>query len=101
MVPSYQKKTSKEQHVCFYENWNDEVVFVLSTLHNDDSIDEITGDEFKPEIITFYNLTKGGVDFVDGMEFGRENKLQVASHIIFHNSKCWWNKQPDHIWSQH
>lgn len=29
------------------------------------SIDETTGDDFKPEIITFYNMTKAGVDTVD------------------------------------
>ena len=42
-------------------------VLVLSTLHNDDKIDEETGDARKPEIITFFNATKGGVDTVDQM----------------------------------
>jgi len=42
-------------------------VLVLSTLHNDDKIDEETGDARKPEIVTFYNATKGGVDTVDQM----------------------------------
>ncbi|GBP09953.1 hypothetical protein EVAR_70925_1 [Eumeta japonica] len=37
----------------------------ISTLHNDDRIDPTTGDNAKPEMITFYNKTKGGVDVVD------------------------------------
>ena len=37
-------------------------VLLLSTLHNDDKVDEKTQ---KPEIITDYNKTKGGVDTVD------------------------------------
>ena len=42
-------------------------VLLLSTLHNDDKIDEETGSARKPEIVTFYNATKGGVDTVDQM----------------------------------
>jgi hypothetical protein len=37
---------------------------MISTLHYDDNVDERTS---KPEIIPFYNQTKGGVDVVDGM----------------------------------
>ena len=33
-------------------------VLILSTLHNDDKIDEETGTARKPEIVTFYNATK-------------------------------------------
>lgn len=42
-------------------------VLMLSTLHNDDKID---GDspQNKPEVITFYNVTKGGVDVADKMK---------------------------------
>ncbi|XP_046681468.1 uncharacterized protein LOC124368236 [Homalodisca vitripennis] len=40
-------------------------VLMLSTLHDDDTNDPETGDDNKPEVITFYNLTKGGVDVVD------------------------------------
>ncbi|KAJ8946433.1 hypothetical protein NQ318_014419 [Aromia moschata] len=39
------------------------VILLMSTLHDDDSVDE-SGDKL-PEIISFYNLTKGGVDTVD------------------------------------
>ena len=38
------------------------VVLLLSLMHNDDKIHESTGDARIPEIITFYNKTKGGVD---------------------------------------
>lgn len=40
-------------------------VLLFSTMHSDDRIDEDTLDKHKPEIITFYNRTKGGVDVVD------------------------------------
>ena len=41
------------------------IVLMLSSLHHDDKIDQETGTEAKPEIVTFYNSTKGGVDVVD------------------------------------
>ena len=40
---------------------------LFSSMHHDDKIDPETGDMKKPEIITFYNSTKGGVDMVDQM----------------------------------
>lgn len=43
-------------------------VLLLSTLHKEDSIDPESGDSLKPEVITFYNLTKGGVDVVDRLK---------------------------------
>lgn len=36
-------------------------------MHHDDAIDSQTGEYKKPEIVTFYNLTKGAVDVVDEM----------------------------------
>lgn len=36
-------------------------------MHNDAAIDVSTSEAKKPEIITFYNLTKGAVDVVDEM----------------------------------
>lgn len=41
------------------------IVLMLSSLHDDDKIDKESGNEAKPEIITFYNSTQGGVDVVD------------------------------------
>ncbi|KAJ8928620.1 hypothetical protein NQ314_018789 [Rhamnusium bicolor] len=43
-------------------------VILLSSYHNDDAIDGDTKDVFKPELITFYNSTKGGVDVVDRLK---------------------------------
>lgn len=40
-------------------------VILASTMHYSDTIDPATGDKNKPEIITYYNKTKGGVDVVD------------------------------------
>ncbi|KAJ8896881.1 hypothetical protein PR048_002227 [Dryococelus australis] len=37
-------------------------------MHNSDTVDESTGDMGKPEVITFYILTKGGVDAADEMK---------------------------------
>lgn len=34
-------------------------------MHKSDDIDVSTGEDRKPEFITFYNGTKGGVDTVD------------------------------------
>ena len=42
-------------------------VVLFSSMHLDDKIDPSSGDDKKPDIITFYNATKGGVDMVDQM----------------------------------
>ncbi|XP_072397941.1 uncharacterized protein [Diabrotica undecimpunctata] len=55
-------------------------VVLLSTLHHDDQIDPTTGDESKPEVITFYNSTKGGVDTVDQLR---------GSYTVARNRKRW------------
>ena len=44
-----------------------ENVVLISSMHQDKKIDEATGGDKKPEIISFYNSTKGGVDVVDIM----------------------------------
>lgn len=52
----------------------------MSTLHHDDKIDDTTGHQKKPEMITFYNSTKAGVDVVDEL---------CASYSVSRNSKRW------------
>lgn len=52
----------EEQTLVSYIPRKNKNVFVLSSMHHDDSIDYETG---KPEIIIDYNKTKGGVDTVD------------------------------------
>lgn len=37
-------------------------------MHESDRIDENTGDQTKPKIVTFYEETKTGVDRVDRMK---------------------------------
>lgn len=53
--------------LVLYKPKTNKIVLVLSTMHDDDSID---GDSTrsKPKMITFYNSTKGGVDTVDQMK---------------------------------
>lgn len=41
-------------------------MLLLSTMHHDKAID--SNSDNKPEIITFYNTTKGGVDVVDELK---------------------------------
>lgn len=52
----------------------------MSSLHHDDKIDSTTGDQNKPEMITFYNSTKAGVDVVDEL---------CGSYNVSRNSKRW------------
>lgn len=55
-------------------------VVLVSSMHHDDRIDEATGDAKKPEIITFYNSTKGGVDVVD---------MMMDKYSVSRNSRRW------------
>jgi hypothetical protein len=55
-------------------------VLVVSSMHHDDSIDPTTGDQFKPEIITFYNETKSVVDVVDRM---------ITSYDVSRGTRRW------------
>lgn len=41
------------------------IVLLLSTIHHDNSIDSNSN---KLEVITFYNITKGGIDVVDELK---------------------------------
>ena len=61
-------------------------VTLLSTKHNDAAIDEDTGEQRKPKMITFYNKTKGGVDTVDQLcsLYGVERKTRRWPMVIFY-----------------
>ncbi|XP_023228246.1 uncharacterized protein LOC111628649 [Centruroides sculpturatus] len=63
------------------------VVLLLSTLHQSDAIDPETGNKKKPEAITFYNATKGGVDTVDQMSgnYSVARKSQRWPLTVFYN----------------
>jgi hypothetical protein len=60
-------------------------VVLLSTMHRDDEIDE-RDDKKKPEIIHFYNATKGGVDKVDEMSslYSTARKTNRWPMVIFY-----------------
>ncbi|XP_067121737.1 piggyBac transposable element-derived protein 4-like [Centruroides vittatus] len=61
-------------------------VLLLSSLHHSEEIDRETGLAKKPEIISFYNRTKGGVDTVDQLT-GNYNCVRNTSRwpmIIFY-----------------
>ena len=55
----------KNMTLVSYVPKKNKCVILLSTMHNDGAIDPDTGDTKKPEIITFYNFTKGAVNVVD------------------------------------
>ncbi|KAJ3646387.1 hypothetical protein Zmor_005897 [Zophobas morio] len=55
-------------------------VILASSMHHDDTIDPATGEKYKPEIITFYNGTKGGVDTVDEL---------CSTYNVARNTRRW------------
>lgn len=56
---------TKDMSLVSYIPRKSKAVLLLSTMHNDNAIDPTTQDAKKPEILTFYNMTKGGVDTND------------------------------------
>lgn len=42
-------------------------MILLTTMHHNGIIDSTTGAKQKPEIVTFYNKNKCGVDIIDKM----------------------------------
>ncbi|UYV68512.1 hypothetical protein LAZ67_6000005 [Cordylochernes scorpioides] len=56
-----------EMTLLSYKPKENKVVLMLSTLHHDANIDDSTGELKKPEMIMFYNMTKGGVDVMGEM----------------------------------
>ena len=52
-----------------YQKKNGSVI-LISSMHDDMTIDTQSGMKKKPEIITFYNQTKFGIDVVDQMVDG-------------------------------
>lgn len=70
----------KDKTLISYVPKKGKTVLMLSTLHNDDAIDGATGEKKKPEIISFYNMTKGAVDTVDEM---------AASYTVARITRRW------------
>jgi hypothetical protein len=55
---------TKDMTIVSHVPQKNKIVLLLSTMHHDNAIDSNN----KPEIITFYNMTKGGVDVVDELK---------------------------------
>lgn len=55
-------------------------VNLISSLHHDDRIDPSTAEKCKPDIITYYNHTKGGVDNLDKLS---------ATYNVARNTRRW------------
>lgn len=55
-------------------------VILVSSLCETDAIDQSTGEQKKPEVITFYNSTKSGVDTADQM---------CATFSVSRNTRRW------------
>lgn len=70
----------KRKTLVSYSSKPKKAVALLSTMHYDDKIDQDTGPSQKPEIITFYNKTKIGVDVVDQM---------CAKYDVARNTRRW------------
>ena len=68
-IPKSKTKTKKKKNVL-----------LISSMHHEGKIDQDTDDEKKPEIITFYNATKGGVDVVD---------MMMGKYSVSRNSRRW------------
>ncbi|KAH9641235.1 hypothetical protein HF086_003222 [Spodoptera exigua] len=63
-----------------YKAKPNKIVILMSIMHNDAAIDADTRDKRKPEIISYYNRTKNGVDLVDKI---------CSLYDVSRNSKRW------------
>lgn len=70
--------------ICSYVPKKNKSVVLLSTMHFDDKISNIKN---KPEIILFYNETKGGVDTMDKMlgQYTTKRKTNRWPLALFYN----------------
>lgn len=58
---------NKDMTIVSYIPKKNKCVILSATMHHDDKLDDTTKERRKPETITFYNKTKGGVDTSDKM----------------------------------
>lgn len=70
----------KKKTLVSYCPKRNKAVVLLSTMHHDEAIDEDSGTDKKPEIVTMYNKTKIGVDVVDQM---------CAKYNVARNTRRW------------
>ncbi|XP_035215097.1 uncharacterized protein LOC118188710 [Stegodyphus dumicola] len=69
-----------------YVTKENKMVLILSTMHHDDVTDE-SREKNKPQMITFYNATKSGVDTVDQLcsTYNVARKANRCPMVIFYN----------------
>nr|CAI5860047.1 unnamed protein product [Callosobruchus analis] len=72
---------TEEYTLVSYCPKKNKAVLLLSSMHHDDAIDPDTKEEQKPEIITFYNKTKIGVDLID----------QLCENYNVARNTCQWS----------
>lgn len=70
----------KDKTIVSYIPKRNKCVLLISSMHMNSEIDESSGDLQKPQIISFYNSTKGGVDTVDQM---------CTEYNVMRNSRRW------------
>ena len=70
----------KDATIVSYCPKKNKVVTLLSTMHNDKGNE--TSNENKPEIIQYYNSTKGGVDTLDQMARGYSTKRMTRRWLM-------------------
>lgn len=80
---------TKSTTLLSYVPKKSKAVLLLSTMHHDAKVDPESGADRKPEILTFYNMSKGGVDTADKLcstyNVGRRTRrwpLAIFFHII-------------------
>lgn len=75
----------KDVTLCLYVPKKNKSVVMLSSMHFTGKIDE--SDNYKPEIINYYNKTKGGVDNMDKMlgEYSVQRKTMRWTLAFFYN----------------
>uniref|UniRef100_A0A286Y2W0 PiggyBac transposable element-derived protein domain-containing protein n=1 Tax=Cavia porcellus TaxID=10141 RepID=A0A286Y2W0_CAVPO len=70
----------KDITLASYMAKKNKLILLMSTLHYGGNIDRETSTKQKPEMITFYNKTKGGVDVVDEL---------CSNYDVTRNTKRW------------
>jgi hypothetical protein len=76
-----------------YVSKRNKAIILLSTMHHDAKVDRDTGDKQTPEMITFYSLTKTGVDVVDQLctcliQVQKKNKTLAIGFFLSFAGHC-------------
>jgi len=71
----YQSAFGFQEHrmLCSYQGHRSKNVILVSSMHNEAALDP-SNEKRKPEVVLFYNETKGGVDSMDKMALSYTTK---------------------------